>query len=151
MQSKQEDRCPKCHHAKVSVTQEACPRCGLVFALWDPSQTPSVLPLDPQAEALWASAVSAWQTPDTHDAFLKHCSVAGLLPAAGRRYREWLDTHPGDAVAEQMQKRVLAMATALLGAPPQKPATPFTRSGAFWLIVLCSLVVGVLGALVFRR
>lgn len=146
-----DERCPKCSHRKASASQEACARCGLAFALWDPASTPRLVPLDDRAEALWKDAVSAWDNPTAHDAFLKHCSMAGLLPAAGRRYREKLDAHPHDLVAAQMQKRVLAMATALLGAPTQKPSAPFTRSAGFWLILLSALFLGIIGALMFKR
>ncbi len=145
------DRCPKCSHKKANAAQDACVRCGLVFALWNPDQAPMVVPLDPHAEALWLSVTQAWDSTAAHDAFLKHCSVAGLLPAAGRRYRERLDENPNDGVAQQMQKRVLAMATALLGVPATKPPAPFTRSIAFWLVLLCSLFVGIVAALMFRK
>lgn len=107
--------------------------------------------LDPQAEALWRNVEQAWQSVEAHDAFLKHCSLAGLLPAAGRRYRQRLDQDPVDATAQQMQKRVLAMATALLGAPPARPPAPFTRSTGFWVVLLCALFVGVMAALMFGR
>ena len=143
--------CPKCGYKKSAATQTACPRCGLVFALWKPEQKPQVMPLDPTAEVLWSAAQQEWASTPAHDAFLKHCSVAGLLPAAGRRYRERLDQEPNDPVAVQMQKRVLAMATALLGAPAPKPPAPFTRSTAFWVVLLCSLFVGIVAAMMFRR
>ncbi|MDX2021438.1 MAG: hypothetical protein SF187_14445 [Deltaproteobacteria bacterium] len=146
-----DDRCPKCNHKKASPAAQACPRCGLVFALWKPEEAPQVVALDEAAEALWAKAVADWNNTDAHDAFLKHCSVLGMLSAAGRRYRERLDERPTDEVAQQMQKRVLAMATALLGAPPQKPPAPFTRSGGFWMVLLCALFVGIIAALTFRR
>ena len=148
-------RCPKCHHertrAATSAPSEACARCGLVFALWKPEAVSPAVVLDAEAERLWQAACDAWTAPASHDAFLKYCSTAGLLPAAGRRYREHLDAHPRDAVAERMQARVVSMAMALLGAPAQKPPAPFTRSTAFWLILLCSLFVGIIGALMFRR
>lgn len=146
-----EDRCPKCHHGKSAASPQACARCGLVFARWDPRTADVMAELDEQGERLWQDAVQSWQDAAAHDAFLKHCSVAGLLPAAGRRYRERLDAHPADAVADKMQKRVVGMAMALLGAPAQKPPAPFTRSTAFWLILLSALFIGIIGALMFRR
>ena len=130
---------------------EACPRCGLVFSLWKPDAAPNVVALDDAAEGLWAKAVGDWNNTAVHDAFLKHCSVSGMLSAAGRRYRERLDERGNDEVAQQMQKRVLAMATALLGAPAQKPPAPFTRSAGFWMVLLCSLFVGIIAALIFRK
>lgn len=146
-----DERCPKCSHKKNAAGAEACPRCGLVFALWKPDEAPKVVSLDEAAEALWAKAVADWANPAAHDAFLKHCSVMGMLSAAGRRYRERLDERPTDDVAQQMQKRVLSMATALLGAPAQKPPAPFTRSAGFWMVLLCALFVGIIAALTFGK
>ena len=146
-----DDRCPKCSHKKTSPAQPACARCGLMFALWNPAAAPKPVALDEAAEALWAKATTTWQSPEAHDAFLKHCSVAGMLPAAGRRYRERLDERPTDEVAQQMQKRVLQMATALMGAPAQKQPGPFTRSGTFWMIVIAALSLGIIAALMFRK
>ena len=122
-----------------------------MFALWNPAAAPKPVALDEAAEALWAKATTTWQSPEAHDAFLKHCSVAGMLPAAGRRYRERLDERPTDEVAQQMQKRVLQMATALMGAPAQKQPDPFTRSGTFWMIVIAALSLGIIAALMFRK
>ena len=144
-------RCPKCSHKKASAAQPACARCGLIFALWNPEAAPKPVALDEAAEALWVTATTSWQSSEAHDAFLKHCSVAGMLPAAGRRYRERLDEQPTDEIAQQMQRRLLQMATALMGAPAQKPPDPFTRSGSFWMIVIAALSLGIIAALVFRK
>jgi hypothetical protein len=145
-----DDRCPKCSHKKANPEQGACARCGLVFALWNPELATRVVALDERAESLWADVAANWSRVEAHDAFLKHCSVAQMLPAAGRRYRERLDERPGDEMALQMQKRVLAMATALMGTPAQKPPEPFTRSGAFWAVVVGALSLGIIAAMMFR-
>lgn len=144
-------RCPKCSQKKTASTQEACARCGLVFALWNPENAPKVVAFDERAEALWSTIVSNWNNAGAHDAFLKYCSVASMLPAAGRRYRERLDEQPGDEVALQMQKRVLAMATAAMGAPAQKTPDPITRSGVFWVVIVAALSLGIVAAMMFRR
>lgn len=151
MSASLEGCCPKCGHRKAAATAVACPRCGLMFALWNPEQTPRLTPLDPKAESLWRAAEAAWQSYDAHDAFLKYCSLGGLLPAAGRHYRVRLDQDPTDVMAQQMQKRVLTMATALLGSPQGRPAAPFTRSTAFWIVLACSLFAGIVAALMFGR
>jgi hypothetical protein len=146
-----DDRCPKCSQKKAAPTQEACVRCGLVFALWNPDNAPKVVALDEGAETLWSAVAKNWSDVEAHDAFLKYCSVASMLPAAGRRYRERLDEQPSDEIAQQMQKRILAMATAAMGSPAQKPPEPFTRSGAFWVVIVGALSLGIIAAMMFRK
>lgn len=146
-----DDRCPKCSQKKSASAQAACARCGLVFALWNPENAPMVVALDEGAESLWSAAITNWHNVEAHDAFLKYCSVANMLPAAGRRYRERLDERSDDEIALQMQKRVLAMATAAMGANAQKPPEPITRSGVFWVVIVAALSLGIIAAMMFRK
>jgi hypothetical protein len=146
--------CPKCGCRVVAVAgtapPPACPRCGLTFALWTAEQEAAVVQLDEAALALWEAAQADWHDAGKHDAFLKHCSLAGSLAAAGRRYRQRLDEQPGDAVAARMQERILAMATATLVRPAVVP-TPVTRQTWFWVVVLVCAVTGSAVALFLRR
>jgi hypothetical protein len=134
------------------VSEPACPRCGLVFSRWTPGpDAPEAAPhLDEEAEALWAAAVASWTDVDRHEVFLKHCSRAGLLGPAGRRYRERVDQQPMDPIAAQMQSRVLAMATAGFIRPAAMP-TPVTRSTWFWAIMVVCGVAAAGAALFLRR
>lgn len=121
-----------------------------MLAFWTPEAAAAVENLDEAAELLWVDALSAWEDEALHDAFLKHCSQAGLLAPAGRRYRDRLDTNPGDGVAARMQDRILKMATAAFGfhaAPP----VPVTRTRTFWLIAFVGLVIGAIAGLLFVR
>jgi predicted TPR repeat methyltransferase len=106
--------------------------------------------LDEQAELLWSAALAAWDTLENHEAFVKYCSRTGLLASAGRRYRERLDRDPRDAVAAQMQSRILTMATAGY-IPPSPVSAPVTRSLWFWVVVVLCGVVGMTIAFILRR
>jgi hypothetical protein len=141
--------CPKCGRRVAGPQAESCPRCGLTFSLWSAEQASGVARLDERGEALWAAAVASWSTPERHDELLRHCSVTGLLAAAGRRYRERLDQDAGDAVAARMQERVLAMATASFVRPAA--AVPVTRHNWFWVLMAVCGLVGLGGALFLRR
>jgi hypothetical protein len=141
--------CPKCGH-RPPATTEACSRCGLVFARWDAATGQAVTPLDEAGEALWTAVQGGWSESDRHDAFLKHCAQASLLPAAGRRYRERLDQQPSDPLAAQMQVRILAMATATFVRPSAVPP-PVTRSTWFWVLILVCGLVGTGAALLFHH
>jgi hypothetical protein len=106
--------------------------------------------LDEAGEALWAEAQASGATLEKHEAFVRHCSAAGLLALAGRRYRERLDQQPMDPVATQMQARILAMATAGFVVPSATPI-PVTRSLWFWVVIVLCSVGGMTGALFLRR
>jgi hypothetical protein len=143
--------CPKCGH-RAPPGAESCRRCGLTFALWNPAPGDPlpVLRLDERGDTLWAEVLADWSDPARHDAFLKHCSVAGLLGVAGRRYRQRLDEQPADPVAGRMQARVLEMATAAFVRTPTA-AVPVTRNTWFWLVLVACGVVGMVGAMLLRR
>jgi hypothetical protein len=142
--------CPKCS-ARRSPDAEACARCGLTFALWNPApDAPPPAQLDERGEALWGEALAAWETGDKHEAFLRHCAMSGALAIAGRRYRERLDRQPNDAMAGRMQSRVLGMATAAFVRPTAAPL-PVTRNLWFWLVLVACAVVGMVGAFLLRR
>lgn len=149
MSEVQDSRCPKCGHPEATGAS-SCARCGLVFALWSPQTAQPLAALDGRAEALWGEARQAWEEASRHEAFIKHCSAAGLLGAAGRRYREHLDRTPGDAIATRMQERILAMATVGFTVRSRAPQ-PVTRTRWFWAVVLLFGVTGVLAGVILPR
>jgi hypothetical protein len=120
-----------------------------VFARWTAEQARASAPLEGAAAALWQELEGAWQDEARHDAFVKHCSQAGLLGPAGRLYRERLDRDPADAIAARMQKRIVAMATAAL-APIRAPAAPLTQRRWFAWLVLGAILLGGLLAVLLR-
>lgn len=141
--------CPKCGKTRVEGAA-SCPRCGLVFAAnLDPAALRGPT-LDTRAGELWAVVLRDFASTESHDAFLKYCSVSGLLAAAGRQYRDYLDQHPADAVALKMQQRVVGMAMALLP-PPSPPKPPVTRSKWFWVVVVGAALVAGLAGIFFTR
>lgn len=142
--------CPKCGHPRPDPAT-SCARCGLVFAKWSPEEASGVVaPLDERAEALWADALASWNDEGRHDAFLKHCSAAGLLAAAGRRYRARLDERPGDQVTVRMQERVLHLATVAFTVQRSRPPEPITRKSWFWLVLATCGALGIAAAFLLR-
>jgi hypothetical protein len=142
--------CPKCHRRQGDETTQSCSRCGLVFAFWTPEKAAEVVKLDERAEGLWMQVRRSWKDVSKHDAFLKYCSMAGLLAAAGRCYRQRLDKHPDDEVAAAMQERIVAMATLSFARPTSAPK-PVTRSQWFWMILVIGVIAGVIASFVIRR
>ena len=81
---------------------------------------------------------------------MKYCSAAGLLAAAARQYRLYLDEHPGDPIATRMQQRIVSMASMLLST--QKPARqPVTRSRGFVILVGLAALAGIIGAILYGQ
>jgi hypothetical protein len=132
--------CPKCGcripaEGPTGGASSSCLRCGLIFARWTPEQASEMPRLDARGEQLWADVVDRWEEPETHDAFLKHCSLLTLLPVAGRFYRQRLDLFPGDVMATRMQERLMAMATAAFIRPSPVHARAVTRNWWFWALL----------------
>jgi len=121
----------------------------LVFAFWNPDTATHVVRLDEKAEALWTAARRSWKDEAKHDAFLKYCSLAGLLAPAGRCYRLRLDKTPEDEIALRMQERIVAMAT-LSFARPTAPPKPVTRTQWFWMILVIGVIAGVIASFAIK-
>lgn len=142
--------CPKCQRRRNDETTNACSRCGLVFSYWSPEKAAQVVKLDEKGNSLWSQVRHAWKDEDKHDAFLKYCSLAGLLPAAGRCYRLRLDKNPTDEMALAMQERIVAMAT-LSFARPTAPKKPVTRTQWFWMILVIGVIAGVFASFIINK
>jgi hypothetical protein len=140
--------CPKCERKRDSDAP-ACPRCGLRFALWNPSLADPRTQLTPAGLELWQQVEANWQDVHRHEEFAKYCLQSNLLPAAGRCYRDRLDRFPGDAIASKMQAEILAKATLGLLVQKRQPAEPVTRSRWFWFIILTALALAIAAALVW--
>ena len=142
--------CPKCQRRRQDETTNACSRCGLVFSYWSPEKAAQVVQLDEKATALWNQVRRSWKDESKHDAFLKYCSLTGILAAAGRCYRLRLDKNPTDEVALRMQERIVARAT-LSFARPTVAAKPVTRTQWFWMILVVGVIAGTLASFVISR
>ncbi len=140
--------CPKCGRARTDGS-ETCARCGLAFARWTPEVAETVKPLDEKGGRLWAELNQSWNDESLHDAFVKYCSAAGVLPAAGRLYRACLDRDPGNALAAKMQTRIVGMASALM-TPTQAGAGSVSRKNWFWWIIIAGALGGLLASLLVR-
>jgi hypothetical protein len=140
--------CPKCGRSRTDGG-DTCARCGLVFARWTPELAEQIEPLDDKGARLWADLNQSWHDESLHDAFVKYCSAAGRLPAAGRLYRACLDRDPGNALAAKMQSRIVGMATALM-APTQRGGTAVSRKNWFWWVIIAGALGGLMASLLVR-
>ena len=146
--SRRHGDCPKCGRKRDSDAP-ACPRCGLRFALWNPSLADPRTQLTPAGLELWQRVEANWHDVNRHEEFAKYCLQSDLLPAAGRCYRDRLDRFPGDAIASKMQAEILAKATLGLMVQKRQAAEPITRSKWFWVIVLAAMALAIAAAFVW--
>jgi hypothetical protein len=120
--------CPKCGEARRG---EACVRCGLVFANWDPEKVGGVAG-NAEAQALWDRCVEAWADDARHEAFIEHCRRAGILAFAAARYRQ--------RGAEDRLKQIRTLAEHSLAVPARVPPAP-RRTSLWAAIVLVALML----------
>ena len=150
MAKPEEATCPKCSK-KRAPEAESCPRCGLVFTMWNAENGSAAAKLDAVGEELWQKITANWNDAALHEELLKHCLQTGTLASAGRLYRERLDEHPKDALAAHMQSQVLAKATLGLTINKTQQREPVTRNRWFWVVVLTAMALGIAGGLFWRR
>jgi hypothetical protein len=142
--------CPKCGR-KCLPEAKSCPRCGLVFELWQAESSIPLASLDDIGAALWRKLEASWSDTALHEELLKHCLQTGSLAAAGRLYRDRLDQDPKDSIAAHMQGQVLAKAAVMLSVQRTQPRSSLVRNRWFWVIVLVAMALGIAAGLFWRR
>jgi len=108
--------CPKCLHPYPRGST-SCPKCGLVFSLWDPEairSTPSTDPKemdDDPAHRLWEQILRDPEDESLHQAFLAHCHEHQCLDFAARSYQAFLFQNPESALGHTYRDRIVQLAT----------------------------------------
>jgi hypothetical protein len=140
--------CPKCASPRQGERQ-ACARCGLVFARFNPDDFALPAPV----EAMWKDLNAHWSDLARHEAFLDACSLADLLTEAVRRYRFKAEENPADPVAaryrDQLIERLMAVASL-----PSREAQGTARSPRRAIGVAGFVMLGVVALaliLIFQR
>lgn len=102
----------------------------------------------------WDRAAERFEEASRHDAFLAMCEVSNALPFAAARYREWVESHPEDAIATVRLQRVAALAQMkvfLASERPVRDKDPVRQAVLLGVVLLLVLAVVVVTApLVFR-
>ncbi|MFO7785520.1 MAG: hypothetical protein ACQET7_15430 [Thermodesulfobacteriota bacterium] len=107
--------CPKCLRA-VRQGSESCPKCGLVFALWEkgiariPGMTADDDYEDPRASVLWRRVQEDPEDEANHEAFLTYCSESLRLDLAAARYQALLFQHPESSLGKTFRERIILLA-----------------------------------------
>jgi len=112
-------------------------------------------PLDSEGDRLWHEVETVFADPARHDRFVHHCGASGTLPAAARRYRDWLVAHPDEGddqaaadrvVASKMIQRITFLALQPLAQAARPVRKRFGRGTLALVVLLAALVGAALGA-----
>lgn len=134
--------CPKCAHAQKQA--DACRRCGLVIANWNPSAAPAAPADAAETAALWAACEEGWSDDARHDAFIEACRKLGVLAHAAARYRQAAD-RPG-AADKLARIRTLAEQSLAVAVRTEKKTTSRSKLPLYVLLLAIILIMGVVGA-----
>ena len=119
--------CPKCLRPYPGGSA-SCPKCGLVFSLWDPAAIGAGLSPDrgdlgeDPADHLWERVLTDPDKESFHQAFLAYCHEHQRLDFAARSYQAFLLQNPSSALGHAYRDRIVQLAMT----PPR--ALPKTRS-----------------------
>jgi hypothetical protein len=127
---------------------ESCPRCGLVFARFDPGRLDADVP--ETLKQLWDHVEAGWDDPAGHALFVEQALAGGHGGFAAARYRRKGD----DPVAREQLGRIAARLEQILAAAATAPEGRPGASGrkAIWLLVLllAAAFAGLLLASIWR-
>ena len=129
--------CPKCGAPKTDRSD--CPRCGLVFELWNPDAQ-----VVPEAlEDAWIRVEEAFGDDALHQKFLSVARQMGRLDVAAGRYRSWADAHPDDEATATRLDQVLMLveAEALMPSPRPDQTTGWRRLLPWALVALLVILL----------
>jgi hypothetical protein len=123
------DVCPKCRTPRDG---ESCPKCGLVFALFDPARLDAGVPA--ALKQLWSHVETGWEDQARHALFVEQALAGGHGGFAAACYRQKGDDPVArrqlERIASRLEQSLVATAT-----PPDARAGAAGRK-AIWLLVL---------------
>ncbi len=139
--------CPKCGHTQL--LDEACHRCGLMFARYDADN----LPPEPElAVAVWQSILANPDDETLHDQFLDSCVRSNRLDYASRQYRILTRSELHRQKAQLRLDRIFNLAQAHMGGQTLVPPTqggPSRWSVIIMWTVIALLVAGAIGYIAY--
>ena len=146
-------QCPRCFR-EVRRRSESCPKCGLVFALWEsgaarvPAGSHRTGDEDPRAETLWREVEARPEDETRHEAFLAYCQKARCLDLAAHRYQAFLLQNPGSRTGLLFRDRILLLAQFNSKTTPPPKVRPPHASRLKWILGLglAALLLGLVMA-----
>lgn len=139
------EHCPKCHTPRSG---DSCPKCGVVFAKFDPALLEQGV--NEEIRRLWDEVEADWEDRARHAVFVERSLIAGAAGWAAGRYRR---RGADDPLARDQLARIAARSEQLLllSASP-RPRIRWSRMGLV-IAFLLAAAVGFLATylVAFRR
>ncbi|MFO8071931.1 MAG: hypothetical protein R6V85_08650 [Polyangia bacterium] len=136
-----ETRCPKCGEPRRG---ESCPKCGLVFARYDPELIDREVPR--RIRELWSHVEQAWDDRSRHALFVEQALAAGQGGYAASCYRRKGDDPRAREQLELITSRLEEMLA--VTAAPQEERPGARGHKVLWLLALL-LAAAMLGLVLF--
>jgi hypothetical protein len=139
--------CPKCGTKQPPAT--ACRRCGLAtdrMAVFQPRDAAVV----PELNTAWQDVEVAWGDASLHERFVALAVEHKAYAFAARRYRDALQSRPGDATATAYVEKIgkMVAVTLFVSATPKQAAMPkpYKNAIAIMIVLVVAIVIGLLYA-----
>ena len=139
------ETCPKCATPKSG---DSCPKCGLVFALFDESRLDADVP--GAIVELWTHAEHGWDDRARHALFVERALAAGAGGYAAACYRRKGD----DPIAREQLELITSRLEQLLlasGTSPEAARSSPSRKLALLVVFVLMFALGALLVYLFRR
>ena len=141
--------CPKCGAERVG---ESCPRCGLVFARFDPEVLDEQVP-DPLKD-LWRQVSTAWGDAALHDRFVEQALAASRGDYAVRCYRGRAGDPTADErlarIRERLDKVAVGLAALMAGEKSEGPSRERSRLATVLALLFFLLALGGLSVIFLK-
>lgn len=136
--------CPKCIEPRTDSAL-ACPKCGLVFANFEPS----LVAPRPGLVERWRALLCRWEDAAEHERLIRQAAQLGALAELARLYRIRLAHAPKDAQALAARERIIALVASAALPERTEPATAPKNLRPIWYAMLGILALAMVG-LLFR-
>ncbi len=124
------DLCPKCGREK---TGPSCPKCGLVFAKFDPAALEA--DASESLRALWEHTKTHWEKPEVHAVFIEKALAETGAGFAARCYRlEGDDPTAQKHLADIALRLEQTLLVAKAERPEKKPTARYALAFALLLL-----------------
>ena len=135
-------KCPKCGAERVG---ESCPRCGLVFARFDPGVLDEHTP-EPLKD-LWRYVSDHWEDAAAHDHFIEQALAASRGDYAARCYRQRAGDPTADERLEKIREQLdkVAVGLAAIMAGNKSEVRPRERTPLATVLVLLAFLLALAG------
>jgi hypothetical protein len=106
----------------------------------------------PSLDHVWLNTVVEWNKPASHDELLRIVTVHAAWAWAARLYRDYLEEHPGDVIAQQQLRKIQCAIVVTMGTPRSRRRTgPYRATRNVMKMLVVGLTMGTIYTTVLDR